>query len=81
MQAGCRRFDPVRLHHFFFDLVELVIAGSQRYITCESKETSLVFWSLLKCQETGSFDIVKRCSFVPFDPHPGEEQEKHVNSG
>jgi hypothetical protein len=30
---------------------------------------------------TGSFDIVKRCSTVPFDPHPGEEHWKHVNSG
>ena len=52
----------------------------QRYTACESKETK---FADLSCEGRvgGSFDIVKRCSFVPFDPHPGEEQEQHVNSG
>ena len=80
MQAGCRRFDPVRLHHFFSDLVELVITGSQKYTACESKE---IKFADFPCEGKvgGSFDIVKRWLFVPFDPHPGEVQGRHVNSG
>jgi hypothetical protein len=32
-------------------------------------------------EKSGSFDIVKRSPFDPFDPHPGEEQKSDVNSG
>ena len=53
---------------------------SKHTLRRKSKETK---FAELSCEGRvgGSFDIVKRCSFVPFDPHPGEEQEKHVDSG
>ena len=46
----------------------------------KSKETKFAGTSC-EGKAGGSFDIVKRCSTVPFDPHPGEEHWKHVNSG
>jgi hypothetical protein len=46
----------------------------------KSKETKFADTSC-EGKVGGSFDIVKRCSTVPFDPHPGEEHWKHVNSG
>ena len=69
MQASGQRFDPARLHHF---QVRKTIRRTQR--------ASLAV-VLREKAAAGSFDIVKRCFFVPFDPHPGEEQGKHVNSG